>query len=433
MLQIFRPRRIGRADENAFLCRREHLRHSWCLMECMVELCDQRMSQVVLMHMRILRSSFALSFVALLAAAFPGAAVGGQSPAVGSAVSMPAVPLLPERFGPWQAAGAAENGIVLDPAVAKELIVRRTDARRYTAEGNAATISAVQLSDSTGAYSAWTLLRTPQMRACAAGNTLGSDCAVSAGKLLFWQGNTLVSIAPSGTKAVSAGAFEDLLTGLPKPLGAKGAPPLLPTRLPAAGLQKESTRYAVGPATYAAGGGMLPAELIDFSKSPEILTTRYAGRGGSGVMTAIFYPTPTIAGARQHAMEQALANDALPAPMRAGAPAVRRSGPIVALASSGFSKREAVKLAEAVRYEAQLTWNKPEGYMDQFTIVHASNVIVQIIILVITVVLAALVLGIVFGGGRALIRKARGKPASSLEDAEIIRLDLRGPAPKIRS
>ena len=58
--------------------------------------------------------------------------------------------------------------------------------------------------------------------------------------------------------------------------------------------------------------------------------------------------------------------------------------------------------------------------------------IVQIIILVITVVMAALVLGLVFGGGRVLIRRMRGKPASSLEDLEIIRLDLRGPAPKIQ-
>ena len=386
--------------------------------------------------MRCLRRSFVVASVALLLAAPFSAAVSAQqaAPAASTTLTVPPAPLLPERFGPWQANGGAENSIALDPAVAKELIVQRGDARSYSAaSGAAAVISAVQLADSTGAYSAWTLLRKPEMRACAEGNTLGSDCAVSAGKLLFWQGNTVVSIAPTGTKAVSAGGFDDLLAVLPKPMGAKGAPPLLPTRLPAAGLQKESTRYAVGPATYAAEGGLLSPELIDFSKSPEVLTTHYAGRGGSGVLTAIFYPTPTIAGVRQHAMEEAIAANALPAAMRAAAAAVHRSGPIVALASNGFTKSEAAKLTEAVKYEAQLTWNKPEGYMDQFTISHTSNVLVQIIILVITVVLAALVLGIVFGGGRALIRKARGKPLSSLDDMEIIRLDLRGPAPKIQS
>ncbi len=346
---------------------------------------------------------------------------------------MPPSPLLPNHVGEWQSQGSADNTITVAPNVAKELLVQRTDAKHYTAEGAIADISAVQLADSTGAYSAWTLLRTPDMRPCAGGNSLGSDCAVSAGKLLFWQGNTLVTIALSGTKPVSAGSFNELVLALPKPTGAKGAPPLLPTRLPQQGLQKESIRYAVGPATYAAEGGLLPPSLIDFSKSPEILTTRYSGKAGTGLLTSIFYPTPTIAGVGQHALETALSNGTLPEAMRAGTPAVRRSGPIVALASSGFGKRDAEKLADAVKYEAQVTWNKPEGYMDQFTIQHTSNVLVQIMILVFAIVGAALVLGIVFGGGRAFVRKARGKPASSLDDMEIIKLDLRGPAPRLRS
>ncbi len=361
----------------------------------------------------------------------------GQTPPTGPAtttVTIPQSPLLPDSFGPWHAApDAVDSALALAPDVAKELIVQRSGARQYTAEGAAATVSAVQLADSTGAYSAWTLLRTPAMRPCAGGNSLGSDCAVSAGRLLFWQGNTLVNIALSGSKAVSAGSFADLVAALPKPVGAKGAPPLLPTRLPVEGLQKESIRYAVGPATYAAEGGLLPAALLDFSKSPEILTTRYAGRSGSGLLTAIFYPTPTIAGGRQHALEAALSDGSLPAAVMAGSAALRRSGPIVSLASNGFTKREAEKLAGAVHYEAELTWNKPEGYMDQFTISHTSNVLVQIIILVFAIVGAALVLGIVFGGGRAWLRTVRGKSASSLDDMEIIKLDLRGPAPKLRS
>ena len=255
------------------------------------------------------RRFVAFAPVALLLTALVVPAILGQSlnpPAPSStSVSVPPAPLLPEHFGPWQSAGTADNAIAFDPVVGRELLFQRADARRYTAEGATANISATQFSDSTGAYSAWTLLRTPEMRACAAGNSLGMDCAVSAGKLLFWQGNTLVQIAPSGSRAVSAGAFDDLLLSLPKPSGAKGAPPLLPTRLPQIGLQKESIHYAVGPATYAAEGGQLPAGLIDFDKSAEVLTTRYGGRGGNGLLTAIFYPTPTIAGKAQHLLQAA--------------------------------------------------------------------------------------------------------------------------------
>ena len=369
--------------------------------------------------------------VATATACTPGLYAQAPQPAA-TTVSMPPAPLLPDHFGAWQADAPAGNTISLAPDVAKELLVQRTDSKHYAAEGAGATISAVQLADSTGAYSAFTLLRTPDMHPCAGGNSLGSDCAVSAGKLMFWQGNTLVTIAASGTHAISAGSFSDLAAGLPKPTGAKGAPPLLPTRLPAAGLLKETVRYAVGPATYAAEGGLLPSALLDFSKSPEILTARYSGRAGNGLLTSIFYPTPTIAGAHQHALEAALADGSLPASMRAGVPAIHRSGPILALASSGFTRAEAAKLVDSIKYDAQVTWNKPEGYMDQFTITRTSNVLVQIIILVFAIVGAALVLGIVFGGGRAWVRKLRGKPASSLGDMEVISLNLRGPAPRLR-
>ncbi len=343
-----------------------------------------------------------------------------------STISMPQTPLLPNQFGEWQANGNAGNSISLPGDVARELIVNRTDAKMYTAEGNAATVSAVEFADATGAYSAFTLLRTPEMHACAANNSLGVDCSVSAGKLLFWTGDTVVSIAPAGSRPISAGSFNPLASALPKPVGAKGAHPVLPTRLPQEGLVKESLRYAVGPLTYAADGGQIPAALIDFSKSPEILTARYSGRSGHGVLTTIFYPTPAIAGDRMRAIQAALKNGSLPSSFRAGEPDAARSGPIVSIASSGFSAREAKELVSRIHYEAAITWNKPEGYMDQFKVTNAASVMVQIIIFVMVMCGAALVLGVVLGGGRAAIRRARGKPISSIDDMEIISLDLRG-------
>ncbi len=356
----------------------------------------------------------------LLAAVSWAQAPAGQPAA---ALTMPQTPLLPDHFGEWQASGAGDSSLDIPDDVAKELLQSRSDAKKYTAEGNAATVSAVEFADATGAYSAFTLLRTPEMRPCAGGNSLGVDCAVSAGKLLFWQGDTLVSIAPSGLKAVSASSFNELAGMLPKPTGSKGAHPLLPTRLPQEGLQKETLRYAVGPLTYAADGGQLPPGVIDFSKSPEILTARYNGRGGHGVLTTIFYPTPTIAGDRMRAIEAAAKDGSIPDAREAQ---VARSGPIVAIASGGFSAREAAKLAGGIKYQADVTWNKPEGYMEQFKVSNAASVMVQIMIFVFVMVGAALVLGLVFGGGRAAFRKARGKPISSIDDMEVISLNLRG-------
>ena len=37
----------------------------------------------------------------------------------------------------------------------------------------------------------------------------------------------------------------------------------------------------------------------------------------------------------------------------------------------------------------------------------------------------AVLIGVSFGGGRALLRKLQGKPASTLQESEFIRLDLK--------
>ena len=348
-----------------------------------------------------------------------------QTPATQSVRMVePPAPLLPDHFGSWSATGQADAALIADAAVAKELGVVRTSQRPFSSTLGQAVVAAEQMIDSTGAYSAFTLLRTPEMRACAEANTLGNDCAVSAGKLLFWAGNTVVLITPSGSRAVGAASFRDLLSVLPKPAGAKGAQPLLPTREPQEGLQISSVRYAVGPATYAAGGGGIPASVIDFSKSPEILTAHYAGRRGSGTLTTILYPTPTIAGDRLRAMQAALAGGQMPAGFSAGTPAFARSGPIVAIASNGFPLKEAERLANDVHYEATVSWNKPELYMEERKIPQTASALVRILFFVGFMAAAALILGIFFGGGRALVRFARGKPLSSLEDMEIIRLEL---------
>ncbi|SDG02636.1 DUF6599 family protein [Terriglobus roseus] len=372
---------------------------------------------------------------ALVSALLVSSAVA-QTPAASTTVSVPPAPLLADHFGPWQAsAPATVNDIHLPDDVAKELIVKRSDAKIYEAEGNKAAVSAVELADATGAYSAFTYLRTAEMHPCSTGNSLGVDCAVSSGRLLFWQGDTVVIVAPAGLKGIAAGSFTDLVGTLPKPNGAKAAHPLLPGKLPTDGLEKTSLRYAVGQNTYTAGGGAIPAEVLDFSKSPEILTAHYrSSKSGTGLLTLIFYPTPTIAGDRMRAIQQAISDKKMPASFLAGDPQIARSGPIVAIASSGFTAKEAAKLVGGVKYQAQIAWDKPEGYMEQFKVSAAASVLVQIMIFVFVMCGAALALGIVFGGGRAAFRISRGKSASSLADMEVISLGLRGkPEHKIQS
>jgi hypothetical protein len=375
----------------------------------------------------MVRLSAQFALLAALAAPLAYAQAPPATPAA-TTVNTPPTPLLPDSFGEWKVAGPTDNTLTIAADVQAELITKRQDAKKYEAEGNAATVSAMEFTDATGAYSAFTLLRTPEMHACAGGNSLGKDCAVSAGKLLFWQGDTIVAIAPAGTKGIAASSFNELVGMLPKVSGAKAALPLLPTKLTQDGLEKESLHYAVGPLTYAAMGGGIPASVIDFSKSPEILTAHYSGgKTGRGLLTMIFYPTPTIAGDRMRAIQKAVDDKSLSSTLMTGEPKAARSGPIVAFAAGGFTAKQAQKLAEGVKYQAAITWNKPEGYIEEFKVSNAASVMVQIMIFVIVMCGAALALGVVFGGGRAMFRLSRGKSISSLDDIEVISLGLRGP------
>jgi len=205
----------------------------------------------------------------------------------------------------------------------------------------------------------------------------------------------------------------------------------LPGYLPQAGLDSQSTRYALGPIGYVRGGGLLPPSLVDFARGAEVLTAAYSGRDGEGSLTLIDYPTPQIAIERNKAVAAFLAagNTAgaeWPSQLAESTVAAlqsRRSGPLVAVSSGSFSADRAHRLLSDVNYSADVTWNHPEGYVSDVT--KTAKLLIGIITLTAILGGAALLLGVFLGGGRALYRRLRGKPASSLADAEFISLHLR--------
>ena len=88
-----------------------------------------------------------------------------------------------------------------------------------------------------------------------------------------------------------------------------------------------------------------------------------------------------------------------------------------------ISADAAHKLLSAVNYTADVTWNHPQGYVSEVS--KTAKLLVGIISLTAILGGTALLLGIFFGGGRALYRRLRGKPVSTLADAEFISLHLR--------
>ena len=205
--------------------------------------------------------------------------------------------------------------------------------------------------------------------------------------------------------------------GLPKIGGPKGAPPLLPTLVPTKGLEAGSVKYALGPTSYTAMGGILPSEILGWDKSAEVATAKYAG---GGVLTLLLYPTPQIAGDRGRAIEASInANRSA-----FGAVRLRREGPLLVLATGGFSPAQEGELVQGIHLPVQLTWDKKMPLEFHAEVQKTYSLLESIAIFCGLGALAAVILGVFLGGARAGIRVLQGKPAAS--EPEFLRIDLRG-------
>ena len=229
---------------------------------------------------------------------------------------------------------------------------------------------------------------------------------------------------------MSGAELRELAGQLPVPEGSKAlAPPVL-ANLPKASLDAQTTHYAVGPASYAGAGGVLPPELVDFDRGAEAVTANYTLRSGPATLTIIDYPTPQMAAAQETKIRAYIkagsqAQPPWPKPLVDSDLAsleVRRSGPLVALVSGDAIPDESHKLLAMVHFETDLTSmpQQPESDVSK-----TSQLLIGITVLVLIGIGVAILLGLFLGGGRALYRIARGKPVSSIYEEEFIRLNLR--------
>jgi hypothetical protein len=326
-------------------------------------------------------------------------------------------PLLPRSFAGWTPAAPPRTGVAADAAdqpdadVLKEYGFKDYAVADYTRAGHRFTVRARRFADATGAYGAFTFYRRSGMRL----EDIGRQASAAGNEVLFWTGTTLVDAVFDA--APDKGALKALADAIPPAPGPDGVAPALPQHLPPQGLQPDSVRYFIGPAAYARSGASLPAAFIDFSRDPEVVTAQYATRDARGTLTIVEYPTPQIAIARAKAIEDQLKQSG-------GSPAraVHRSGPLVAITSGDLSFAEAQDLLDHVKYEAEVTVDHARSYVSE--VKKTARLVLGIIYLTFILGGSSILVGLFLGGGRALIRRLRGKPISSLNDEEFITLKL---------
>jgi hypothetical protein len=94
----------------------------------------------------------------------------------------------------------------------------------------------------------------------------------------------------------------------------------------------------------------------------------------------------------------------------------------VALVSGDAIPDDSHKLVQSVHYSSDLTKMPMPGISE---VAKTSSLLYNIAMFVAVIGGAAILLGLFLGGGRAIYRIARGKPASSMYEAEFTSLHLR--------
>ena len=348
-----------------------------------------------------------------------------------SPVATPEKPLLPDAFAGWASqekpktiASAADLDNA-NAAVLKEYGCTGGQTASYKRGNETLSIKALTFNDVSGAYGAYSFYRQNGWPKA----DIGTGAASNKNRVLFWKGNTVVDATFSQVGPMSAGELRELAKDLPTPQGNRSLPPPILSALPQGSLDKQTTHFAQGPAGYAGSGGVLPPQMVGFDRDAEAVTANYSLPSNSATLTLIDYPTPQMAEAQEKLIREYIksgskAQPQFPQPLQDSDQAsleVSRSGPILALVSGDAIPDESHKLLAQVHYSPDLI-QIPQPHESEIS--KTSRFLMGIASLVIIGCSAAILLGFFLGGGRALYRVARGKPVSSVYDAEFIRLHL---------
>lgn len=296
-------------------------------------------------------------------------------------------------------------------------MLREDGLQRFArASYGAVPVLALQFNDVSGARAAFSAYLKDDARVVKANERAADALAAAGGRtVLLEQSVVLVSDAPNAEATLTK-----LAPVLPKISGPRSQPPLLPTFFPRKGLLQGSIRYALGPEGYAAEGGSFAAGQLGWEKSAEAAFAQYADRRGKETLSLLMYPTPQIAGDHTRALEAKLGPDAK----------VRREGELVMVAQGSFSADDAQNMVENIHLRSEVSFNKEMDLSFPTEMRKTYSLLTSIVALFAVVGLAAVLLGLFLGGGRALVRKMRGKEAATEAEFLSLHLDPQNPLPK---
>ena len=289
----------------------------------------------------------------------------------------------------------------------------------YYEKGNAdLAVRAFALRDPSSAYEVY----TSQLRAGMMPTNLGQTAAFDKNGVVIQEG----ALVLESTANISKDDLSALLQTV-GPKSEKGPLPPVRTYLPAAGRLLGTERYALGPealkAALAELGQTDSAGLVDaagFSSGVEAMVAKYSSRGkDGGVLLLLEYPTPQLAEQHIHHLDEVL-----PASIKQDGTGIERKGSLLALVLSASSPEYAKALREDADYETHVTWNEASQTATDPPI---TSTLVKIFIGTGVFMVAAVVLGIAFGGVRLVTKRLfPGKVFDRPAQMEVLQLGLSG-------
>src|SRR6266404_5301031 len=260
--------------------------------------------------------------------------------------------ILPQSFAGWHATKSPQSSKdpgAADPANAallKEYGFTDFEGATYIRDdGRKLTIKAARFADASGAYGSFTFYKIPQMQK----EEIGDQGSSLNERILFYRGNVLVDAIFDRLSAMSAAELRELSSLLPRPPGNGANLPGLPAYLPRQSYVKNTAKYVVGPIALERIDAPLSSQYVDFGKGAEVAMGEYNVSGGAAKLMLVSYPTPQIAAAQFKEIDSAQKEHKLPDLV------IRRTGPILVLASGSPSSRDAQSLVSSVNYEADVT------------------------------------------------------------------------------
>jgi hypothetical protein len=324
--------------------------------------------------------------------------------------------ILPKQFRNWTMTKCVGQAPRL--ALADETGQRQSEVCDYSSGDREFGIRLDLYRDPSSAYEIY----TSRLRAGMMPTKLGQSAAFDKDGVLIQEG----SLVLSSTANISR---EDL-TALLQAVEAKSEKTPLPpirTYLPMEGRLVGTERYALGPealkaALAEAGQPEMPAlvNAIGFGKAAdaEVMLARYSHPGkGNGVLLLLEYPTPNVAEQQIHHLEEVLPHTA-----KQGESSIVRKGSLLSIVLSASSPEYAKDLREGANYETQVTWNEASQTATDPPIL---STLQKIFIGTGVFMIAAVVLGIAFGGVRVITKRLwPGKVFDRPAQMEVLQLGL---------